>query len=65
MRKIIAFTTLCFFSLLLTNEKAVSKSNCDVIIKERTAHHPVINTDADEEPVYNSLQRYDGFFKIL
>lgn len=67
MRKLIAFTLLSFFCLLLNNEKAISKSNCDVAIKATIAHHPVISTDTDmdTEALSGSLHQYDGFFKKL
>jgi hypothetical protein len=66
MRKLIAITMLCFLSLLLTNEKAISKSSCDVINKTRIAKCPVTKpgTDAVTETFAGSLQ-YDGFFKKL
>ena len=64
MRKLIAFTTLCFLSLFL-NEKAICKSHCDVIVKPKIVHSPVINSDADIEPVSKRLMPFDGlFFKI-
>ena len=65
MRKIIAFTMVCFLSLMLKNEKAICKSNCDVVNKARIAHSPVINEGVESEPGFNSLQPYDGFFKKL
>ena len=71
MRKLIAFTLLCFFSLLLKNEKAICKSNCRLSCKEVIKHssykevikHPSyrdLSGDADKE-----LKQYDGFFLKL
>ena len=69
MRKIIAFTTLCFFSLFLKNEKAICKSNCQLPCKEAIKHstnkggtlkqpsYTELNTDSDK-----GLKQYDGFF---
>ena len=61
MRKLIAFTTLCFLSLLGKNEKAVCKSHCDVIMKSKIVHSTIINADADEH-VPEPLIPFDGFF---
>ena len=67
MRKIIAFTTLCIFSLLLKNESAVCKSNCQLSCQEAIKHsinkilkqpsYTELNTDSDK-----GLKPYDGFF---
>ena len=66
MRKLIAFTTLCFFSLLLKNESAVCKSNCQLSCKEAIKHsvdktikqpYTELNNDTDR-----GLKQYDGFF---
>ena len=61
MRKIIAFTTLCIFSLLLKNESEVFKSNCQLSCKEAMKHSTnkgaELNTDSDK-----GLKPYDGFF---
>ena len=68
MRKIIAFTTLCFFSLFLKNERAICKSNCQLPCKEAIKHstnngavkqpsYTELNTDSDK-----GLKPYDGFF---
>ena len=67
MRKLIAFTTLGIFSLLLKNESAVCKSNCQLSCKEAVRHsinkilkqpsYTELNNDTDK-----GLKQYDGFF---
>lgn len=60
MRKIIAITISCFLFLLMKNENANSKANCDVtcntFVKQPFLPVTVENT-AENEPV-----QYDGFF---
>ena len=65
MRKIIAFTSICFLSLLLKNETGNCKTNCEVskkVIIKRSDLNADLNADFNNEPVYNSLTPYDGFF---
>ena len=60
MRKIIAFTILCFFSLLIKNEKAISKSLCQSHCEAATKqplYDSGVYTGNDNEP-----KQYDGFF---
>lgn len=61
MKKIIVFTTLCFFSLLLKNEKANCKSNCESSCKTAVKHSS-FNIDANTNAGYNEPKQYDGFF---
>jgi hypothetical protein len=65
MRKLIAFTMLCVFSLLLKNEKAISKSTCKTLVKSTISHCRLSNPEAGTESLSGSLQPYDGFFKKL
>ncbi|MDB5199415.1 MAG: hypothetical protein JWO92_1378 [Chitinophagaceae bacterium] len=60
MKKLIAFTLLCFFSLLLKNEKAICKSNCQVSFKT-IIQHP-LNNNMDSDGIDDELKQYDGFF---
>ena len=63
MRKLLAIATLCIFSLLLKNEPAISKSNCQVscktIPKKTVEHSRSKDTHAEAA---NGLKPYDGFF---
>ena len=58
MRKIIAITSLCFFSVLFKNEKAICKSNCQQSCNT-IPKHLSLQSDADKA---NDLKPYDGFF---
>ena len=59
MREIIAFTTICFLSLMLKNENGNCKSKCDVsCCKKIQIHSANINTDA----IANEPKQFDGFF---
>lgn len=67
MRKIIAITTLSFFSLFLKNEKAICKSSCQSTSKSScntTVTHPEINADTNTntDAPHNGLKQYYGFF---
>ena len=67
MRKLIAFSMVFFFSLLLKNEKAICKSNCQATVKNKISQK-LLNTssgaDAPAEAA-NTLKPYDGFFLKL
>ena len=69
MRKIIAITMLCFFSLFIKNEKAICKSNCKTNIKsscskcDKTVAQPTLNAEANADASHHDeAKQYDGFF---
>lgn len=62
MRKIIAFTTICFLSLLLKNENGNCKSKCDVSCCKKMQRHSTRDADANTSEIANEIKQFDGFF---
>ena len=76
MKKLIAFTMVFFFTLLLKNEEGNCKSNSQVchktkpVTKTKTATKPrpvtntkpVTNTAPHVDTEYIGMKPYDGFF---
>jgi hypothetical protein len=60
MRKLIAFSMLCLFSLLLKNEKGNCESNCQISCSKKA--NPVLKTEAATDTEKISIKPYDGFF---
>jgi hypothetical protein len=60
MRKLIAFTLLCFSSLLLKNEKGSCEVNCQLSCAKKTKS--VLKTEANTDSEAIGMKRFDGFF---
>ena len=60
MRKLIAFTMLCFSSLLLKNEKGSCEANCQLSCAKKAKH--ILKTEANTDTEIVGMKRYDGFF---
>jgi hypothetical protein len=61
MRKIIAVTFFCFFSIFFKNEKAICKSFCNTACKmkgKQLLYDGGVYKDGND----NSPKQFDGFF---
>lgn len=58
MRKIIALIMICFFSLVIKSEKAISKTNCKMCCNSSIKKTSLsAESNNENEPI-----QYDGFF---
>ena len=63
MRKLIAFSTLCLFCLLLKHEKGNCESSCQISCAKEVK--PVLKNESTTDIEKASLKPYDGFFYKL